>query len=244
MGKIKLEDIIKEVEQDGWKVISKEYKNLESEMVFQCPEGHTVHAPWKKLRTKRECPMCSSNQYNIQDDKVLSKKKNSFRVLAIDQATRISGYAIMDDGILVKYGTFTTDLEDEIARDYDIKMWLLSMISNWKPDKVAIEGIQLQSETYGNTIGVTTFETLARLQGILMETLYEKKMDYVVCHTQVWRKHCGVKGRARADKKTSMRLLVKQWYDVSVSEDEADSIGICKYATETSHKKPEVFNWE
>lgn len=244
MAKIKIEDIKKEVEQDGWLLVSSEYINLDTEMIFKCPEGHTVMAPWKKLRNKRECPVCVHNKYNIQDDKITPKKKGTHRILALDQATKISGYTIMDSGELIKYGTFAATGDDEIERDNKVKMWLLSMIANWKPDSVALEGIQFQDEINGQKTGVTTFETLARLQGILMETLYEEKIDYKICPTQVWRKHCGVKGRTRADKKTSMRLLVKQWYDVSVSEDEADSIGICKYATETQTKQPEIIMWE
>ena len=58
MAKIKLEDIINELAAEGWKVISTEYKSLETEMVFECPAGHQVFLPWKKIRAKRECPTC------------------------------------------------------------------------------------------------------------------------------------------------------------------------------------------
>jgi hypothetical protein len=58
MAKIKLEDIQNELAADGWKIISTEYVNLDTEMTFECPEGHRVFVPWKKIRTKRECPTC------------------------------------------------------------------------------------------------------------------------------------------------------------------------------------------
>lgn len=58
-------------------------------------------------------------------------------------------------------------------------------------------------------MGVTVFETLARLQGILMETCYELKIPYEICPTNTWRKFCGVRGRSRADKKRSMQVLAK-----------------------------------
>lgn len=48
MSKIKYEDIKKEVEQIGWELISENYKNLDDEMIFKCPEGHTVYSSWKK----------------------------------------------------------------------------------------------------------------------------------------------------------------------------------------------------
>ena len=61
MARIKIEDIRAEVEKDNWKVISEEYVNLETEMIFECAEGHQVFAPWKKIRHKRECQNCKEN---------------------------------------------------------------------------------------------------------------------------------------------------------------------------------------
>ena len=116
------------------------------------------------------------------------------------------------------------------------------MIENWKPDFVAIEGIQFQDESSGNKMGVTVFQGLARLQGVLMETCYAQKVDYTVCPTNTWRNHCGVKGRYRADKKRSMQLIAKKWHDISLSDDEADAVGIGKYAADLN--KIEVVNWE
>ena len=239
MAKIKIEDIRAEVEKDGWFLISKDYVNLDTEMEFLCDENHSVFAPWKKLRNARECPICKQNKYKNQDAKVIPKKKGEFRVIGLDQATKITGYSIFSNKQLIKYGTYEVDLDDEIARDHKIKEWLISMIETWKPDYVGIEGIQ-----YEQNFGVTTFETLARLQGILMEALYDLKIPYKIAPTNTWRKHCGVKGKYRADKKKSMQLLVKMWYDVNVSDDCSDAIGIGKYVSDTSVPQIEVFNWE
>ena len=93
-------------------------------------------------------------------------------------------------------------------------------------------------------MGVTTFETLARLQGILMEACFDLGVPFKIAPTNTWRAHCGVKGRSRSDKKRSMRQLVKEWFDISVTEDEADAVGIGKYISETCYKKVEVINWE
>lgn len=49
MAKIQLDDIKAEIEKDGWKLISTEYKNLDTIMEFVCSEGHQVFAPWKKF---------------------------------------------------------------------------------------------------------------------------------------------------------------------------------------------------
>lgn len=239
MSKIKIEDIKEELSKDNWELISEEYQNLDSELVFKCSEGHTVFAPWKKLRTKRECPICKHNILKEQDLKIIPKKKGTKRIMALDQSTRITGWSIYDSGELIKYGTFITDYDDEIQRDHTIKMWLINMINIWKPEYVGLEGIQ-----YQQNMGVTTFETLARLQGILMETLLELDIPYSICPTNSWRAHCQVKGKTRIDKKRSMQLLAKQWFDISVTDDEADAIGIGKYVAEVLNKKVEIFNWE
>jgi len=93
-------------------------------------------------------------------------------------------------------------------------------------------------------VGVTTYRTLARLQGALLVACKESGVDAVVCAPATWRAHCGVKGRTRADKKRSMQNLVKEWFDVTVSDDVADAIGLGKYVSNTYKKKVEIFNWE
>lgn len=240
MSKIKIEEIQEELQKENWQLISNEYKNLDSEMIFKCPEGHTVYSSWKKMRQRKECPICKENIYKNQDTIIISKKKDITRFLALDQSTNITGWSIYDGNELIKYGVFSTsESNDEIARDYEVRIWLINMINNWKPDFVGIEGIQ-----YQQNFGVTTFETLARLQGIIMETLYELNLPYVVCPTNTWRHHCGVKGRTRVDKKKSMQLLVKEWFDITITDDEADAIGIGKYISDVNFKKVEIINWE
>lgn len=242
MAKIKIEDIRKAAIEHNWEVLSEEYKNLDTEMVFKCNEGHKVFSTYKKVRDKWECPVCQQNQYNFED-KIIPKDKSIQRTIGLDQATHITGYSIFDGDKLVYAGTFQAAADDEIERDIEIKNWLIQLIQNWKPDIIGIEGIQLQS--FDNKIvGVTTYQTLARLQGILMAACYEQKIDYVICSPSTWRSHCGVKGRARRDKKRSMQIKVKDWFDITVSDDIADAIGIGKYVSDTHKKKVEVFNWE
>lgn len=240
MATIKIEDIRKELSQDNWTLVTEIYTNLDSEMEFKCAEGHAVFSNWKRIRQKRTCPICESNLYK-KTEKIISKKKDEYRILSIDQATHISGYAIFSNKKLIKYGAYTdsTDSDNEIERDTIIKQWAASMIENWRPDLVAIEGVQ-----YDEKKGVATYATLCRLQGILMNLCQEIGMPYKVCAVNTWRAHCGVKGVKRTDKKRSMQLLAKKWYDISVTEDEADAIGIGKYASESFTPSVEVVDWE
>jgi hypothetical protein len=92
------------------------------------------------MRTRAECPLCKEKQ-TLSESKIVPKAKGVYRTIAIDQATHISGYSIYDDKKLIKYGTFTARLDKEIERDDEIKMWLCSLITNWQPDLIALEGI-------------------------------------------------------------------------------------------------------
>ncbi len=243
MSKIKVEDIRKAAIDNGWQLISTEYKNLSTELTFICNEGHEINIPYKKVRDKWECPLCKANKYYNFSEEVKPKSKGVQRAIGLDQATHITGYSIFDNEELVYAGTFEATAEDEIARDVQIQNWLIQLIHNWKPDVVGLEGIQLQ-QFNDKMVGVTTYQTLARLQGILMATCYDLKVDYMICPPATWRNHSGVKGRSRADKKRSMQNKIKEWFDITVSDDVADAIGIGKYINETHKKKVEIFNWE
>ena len=63
MAKIRIDDIRKAAIEHNWKLISEEYKNLDTDLVFECEEGHRVYLPYKKVRDKWECPLCKKNKY-------------------------------------------------------------------------------------------------------------------------------------------------------------------------------------
>lgn len=227
------------LDESGWKIESDTYQNLDEPLTFECPEGHKVYDTWRHIRTNQRCPICEQNKYKNQSHSPHKKNKDTIRTLALDQSSRITGYSIYDNDTLVDYGVFEATQSDEIARANQLKQWVISMCSLWNIDWVGIEGVQLQQN-----MGVTTFQTLCRVQGILMNTCYDLKIHYQICPTNTWRAHCGVTGRYRADKKRSCQLLIKKWYDVSVTEDEADAIGIGKYMAEKITKQTKVTIWE
>jgi len=198
-----------------------------------------VTGPWKKYRDNRICPTCMREQLKTKQFKNTKKKKDEYRILALDQATHTSGYAVFSNKELIRHGSFSVNDENEIERCAKVKQWMTSLIDCYEIDFIGIEGIQ-----YQQAAGVTTFETLARLQGILMETCYEEKIPYEVIPTNTWRNHCGVKGKSRADKKRSMKLLVEEWFGIKPTEDECDAIGIGKYLCDNQMKKMEVIDWD
>lgn len=239
MGRISIDEIKSSLSADGWTLVSEKYINLDSNLEFKCNKNHTVIAPWKKIRESRICPICMRERLKTKDFKNTKKKKNEYRILALDQATHISGYAVFNNKNLIDYGTFESVGQNDIERSIQVKQWLISLIDQYEIDFVGLEGIQYQTAA-----GVTTFETLARLQGILAATCVEEKVPYKIVPTNTWRLHCGVKGRTRPDRKRSMQLLVKNWFNLSPTEDECDAIGIGKYFSDLQAPKVEIVDWE
>lgn len=239
MGRISIDEIKNSLSTDGWILISETYKNLDTNLEFKCDKGHTVIAPWKKIRETRICPTCMRERLKTKEFKNTKKKSNEYRILAIDQATHTSGYAVFSNKNLIDYGSFVATGNDDIERSIDVKQWMISLIDQYEIDFIGIEGIQYQKEA-----GVTTFETLARLQGILAAACVEEKKQYKIIATNTWRNYCGVAGRTRVDRKRSMQMLVKQWFGIKASDDECDAIGIGKYFCDLQVPKVEIVDWE
>lgn len=245
MARITIKEIQALIAVDGWRLVSTEYQNLNEILHFKCSEGHDVYAPYKKIRVVRDCPVCKENYYKNQDTSIVPKKKGTFRTLGLDQSTNISAWSIIDDGKLIKYGIFSAKGEDRDERINNTKIWYINLLSLWQPDLVGIEDIQLQSFGKGQGkgsdggVGLLTYKVLAQLQGVLIDVTWERKIPYEMIPVASWRSYCQVKGRIRAEQKRSMQDKIKEWYDVSVTDDEADAIGVGRYAS-TKIKAPEV----
>ena len=232
MAKYNITGLKEEYQLHGWTLLADKYENLSTMMECLCPEGHTCHMTYDKWRKYKECPTCAaSGLKETKEFEVTPKPVKVKRTLVFDQATNTTGWAVFDDNKLVKYGAFNTKGSSPEQKINEMKYWVRDMISSWRADRVVIEDIQLQNfeEENLNTIGVTTFKALAHLQGVLIDLFYENKISYKIAHTGTWRKHNGIKGKSRADKKKSAQLLVKEIYQKEVTQDEADAICIGRY---------------
>lgn len=218
------------LETEGWKLISNSYKNLNTELEMECPEGHRQFQTYGNWRKHPICEQCmAGDPYKIKKNKVPVKNTDTVRVLALDAATNITGYSIYDDRDLVSYGTFKTSGEKAEERIHEVKEWLKAAIAAWEPDFVGIENIQLQS--FGNNqYQVETYRVLANLQGVLIDTLFEACIDHDLVSVNTWRNYCNVgQGTGRENKKKQAQDKVKLWYNQNCTQDEADAICIGKY---------------
>ncbi len=130
--------------------------------------------------------------------------------------------------------------QDVIKRMSGMRQWLLSAIRNWKPDVVGIEDIQLQKGPNGN---VSMFKTQAQLQGALLVTLEEEKIEKVVVHSATWRSNCQFTTKTRADQKREAQKLVYKWYQADATQDEADAICIGRYLANKYIKNNFLLSW-
>ncbi len=234
MSTINVYSVRNALEADGWQLVSEVYKNLKTPLEMICPAGHKQEQTFDNWRKHKLCDIClAGDPYKVKKNKVPKKGTNTQRILALDAATSITGYAIYDDKVLVGYGTFKTSASLPTAqRINNVKNWLKAALKEWEPDFVGIENIQLQK--YGvkaTDVQVKTFQTLANLQGVVFDTVFEACIDYGTVYPSEWRSYCGINdGDVHRDaKKKQAQAKVKIWYDMDCTEDESDAICIGKY---------------
>lgn len=143
-------------------------------------------------------------------------------ILALDQSSRTSGYAIFQDGKLANSGTFTYDDDDISLRLVKIRNKVISLIQQYEINKILLEDIQLQ----GQTNNVTTYKVLAEVLGVLEELSREMSIPHEIIHSQTWKSTLDIKGRDRTTQKKNAQLYVLETYQKKVSQDESDAICI------------------
>lgn len=247
MSKIKYEDIKDATSFHGWELISKEYINLKTEMEFKCPQGHIVNSTWKKVRENFSCHICQQAEENYGAVEIKPKSKGVTRIIALDQATNISGWSVYDNKELVAYGKIEFTQMDTIERISKLRQWLVNMIENWKPDRIGLEDIQLQkfANKYGKEAeAVTTYKVLAQLQGTLAVSAFEKGISSIIVHTATWRSYCGISAKSRNDQKRAAQLFVLKKFGKNVTQDEADAICIGLYIAEKYLRNNEMIDFD
>lgn len=147
------------------------------------------------------------------------------KILAIDQASRCSGYSVGINGKLDQYGTIkaTGEGDDRIC---DMANKIKEKIIEVNPDKLYVEHIQLQS---GN---VSTYNMLARLQGMIIWIARELNVPLEIVPPVTWKASIGIcKGKRQEQKEACIEFVESKYsIDLYESDDMADSIGILTYA--------------
>ena len=156
-------------------------------------------------------------------------------ILALDQASRTSGWAVYCNNKLLKYGKFTYEDLDFGERLVKIKKAVEKLINEFKPDEIVFEDIQLQN-TVGNN--VDTFKKLAEVFGIIYELTTELKIPNRSVISTVWKSKLGLlhgKGQDRTAQKKAAQIWVSQTYNIKPTQDEVDAICIGAWAVLTQN---------
>jgi Holliday junction resolvasome RuvABC endonuclease subunit len=238
MTKLLISDIKADLSLKRWTLLSSIYQNLDGELEMLCPEGHKCFMSLKQWRKKQECPTCTANVYNtLKEITTVQKKAGVFRILALDDSTTMTGWAVFDNEELVGYSKIEMTQKLPIDRITALKQWLLSMLIKWHPDLVAIEDIQQQDN-------IQIFKVLAQLQGVLLNALIENNYEFDIIHVATWRSFCGVKGKTRSELKKQAQEKIKEWYDVTVTQDEADAICLGRCVVDQHIKNNDFKDWD
>lgn len=139
------------------------------------------------------------------------------RLLALDQSSRTSGYAIFEDGQLLTFGKFTYEDYDFGVRLEKIRNKVRSLIQEYEIDEVAFEDIQLQDN-------VETFKKLAEVFGVIYELLTELKIPNCAILASSWKSTLGIRGKQRPEQKRNAQQWVVNTYNIKPTQDEADAI--------------------
>ena len=146
------------------------------------------------------------------------------RILALDQSSRISGWALFDGNELIEYGKFDLSEEPNIGeRLHQIRCIVQDMINKLKVDKVILEDIYMDGQRVNN---VQTFKVLAEVFGVLYELCIDMNITVEAVLAGTWKSTLGIKGKTRPEQKRAAQAWVAENYGIKATQDEVDSICI------------------
>ena len=161
-------------------------------------------------------------------------------ILALDQSSTITGYAIFKNDQPIVISHFTAKGNDLGSRLEQIRNKIIELINKYEIDEVIFEDIQLQDMAGGKEIGIKTFKILAEVFGVIHELLTELEMDYTIVPPIVWKATFKIAGKGRAKEKKLAQEYVLNTYGIKCTEDEADATCIGAHFIK---KQNSEFNW-
>lgn len=160
------------------------------------------------------------------------------RLLALDQSSRITGYAIFIDNELEAYGKIDLKDDDIGVRLNSLRDQIALLIMNYGIDEVAFEDIYMDGQKINN---VSTFKILAEVFGVCYELFTDLDIPNTAVLAGTWKSTLGIKGKTRPEQKQQAQEWVKANYNITPSQDECDAICIGAHVLKTKNSK---FNWQ
>lgn len=145
--------------------------------------------------------------------------------LALDPSTKSTGWAIYEDQTLTAHGCISASSSNLYNRIHKMIDELEKIIKENKVDNAIIEDV-FPEDVHNNR---SVFNALMYLQGFITDLLNTYKITFKFYTASEWRKKCGIhtgRGVRRDSLKPLDMAFVKNQFDISVNDDEADAICI------------------
>lgn len=157
------------------------------------------------------------------------------KILAFDQSTKKTGWAIFRDQDLTKCELIDCDNSKLSPAERFEKMCraVQDVIDMVKPDFVVMEEVAMQTNAHA-------LITLSRLQGVIISACFQSKIEFYIYPPSSWRKELGFqqgKGHSRKDLKKQAIAYCKEHHGVDLDEDRADAVCIGDAFTKTYLKE-------
>lgn len=173
----------------------------------------------------------------VLEDSALLERFNMYNVLALDQASKTTGYAIFRDGVLYTQGTFSLTDSSVEKRLHKFKIKIQELITDYDIQEVVYEDIYLDEDNKN----VNTFKVLAEVYGVLSELLYSLNIYHTSYTASEWKSGCGIKKSHRQTEKKLAQKFVLDKYFINAKEDACDAICIGHHFL---NKKQNEINWD
>ena len=148
----------------------------------------------------------------------------NYRLMSIDESSKISGCALFENGELTDYLVIDKrKIKDSSLRLHEMCKEVLETMKLWNPNGIYIEHPQ------GSGSNVLTVGMLSEIIGVARAYAIEHECDFEEIAPSVWRRLLKFKqggGKKRAELKQMSIDYVKERYDITASDDLADAICI------------------
>lgn len=150
-------------------------------------------------------------------------------ILAIDQSTSSSGFAIFINQNLQQSGIYKPKGE-LFQRIHQTKEYIREIINENDIDYVFMEDIQYQRNQ-------KTYKILANLQGVIIDLMVELKIPFEVVPPSRWKAWNQIGGKRRKEQKENAKRKCQEIFGREFKEDEADAIMIGLYGLKKLEKE-------
>lgn len=144
-------------------------------------------------------------------------------LIALDESTTCTGYAVFDDGELIEHGIFSFKSKNVLERVSLIMEEIENLIDTYKPNNMVIEDVQI-------TMNAATAKSLLGLQFMIEVYAHRNNISCETYRTTKWRKILGLSNSRSLDRKAKKQETidyVKDKYGIDVlKDDESDAIAI------------------